>query len=549
MHRKLIILTVFIFLVISVHAYNEDYTYIKLCLGDGESAELTPPAEYICYSHSCTLCVYETPEGNRYAAIPNICNGLDLECDESSADLPDLTPPEITINFPEDDYVSESRYVDFDIEINEPSTLYLIDSQDPDRERRICSSCQEYTRSIRLDEGHHVLTFRAVDRNDNEAGETLEIYVDSKLPKIRETLPEEGYVNTIFTVEYDEENLQSVILHYNQGSGWVDVELEGCPSGIRQICSSLDIPLEEGIVEYYFTISDFPNSVNSDIVTLIVDTTNPIVTINDPQSTPHNTRKIPFDIGLSEEVELLEYLDAEDPKGKWKRLCKNCDGYDKSKSFKEGFHYLFIRAIDYAGNENEETTVSFTIDSKLPKVKRMEPRKGKYGNGTFYIKYQEDFLQSISLFYKEESETIYTEVVKPDCPSGKKNAECYFYVPELEGVAQGDYSYYFIVYDLATDVQSKIYNFILDSVAPSFNKTEREVNGRRVTFDIELSEKSTLEYIDDFDGDRARFKRLCSRCDSYDRRKSFKTGHHELTLRATDKAGNVNEVGMSFDIN
>jgi len=129
-----------------------------------------------------------------------------------------------------------------------------------------------------------------------------------------------------------------------------------------------------------------------------------------------------------------------------------------------------------------------------------------------------------------------------------KNAECYFYVPELEGVAHGDYSYYFIITDLASDVQSKIYNFILDSVAPSFNKTEREVNGRRVTFDIELSEKSTLEYSDSFDS-KQRFRRLCSNCESYDRRKSFKTGHHELTLRATDKAGNVKETEISFNIN
>jgi len=96
-------------------------------------------------------------------------------------------------------------------------------------------------------------------------------------------------------------------------------------------------------------------------------------------------------------------------------------GYNKSKSFKDGEHDLIIRATDYAGNDQEEI-ISFTIDSKLPKVKRMEPRKGKYGNGTFYIKYQEDFLQYIKLYYKENSAEDYTMVSKEECPSGK-NAE------------------------------------------------------------------------------------------------------------------------------
>ncbi len=546
MYRKLIMFTVLLFLASSVYAINDDYTYFKLCLSYGESAELTPPQEYICWHSSCRICVYETPEGNRYAASSNICNSLGLECGESSNQTIDLTPPEITINFPSNEYVSSEKYIDFDIEINEPGTLYLTDSQSPSREKRICGNCQEYTRSLRFNEGYHLLTFRAIDRNNNEAEESIEIYVDSKEPIIRSTSPDEGYVNTVFTVEYDEENLQSVVLHYNQGSGWVDVVLEGCEAGIRQTCSSEDIPLEDGEVQYYFTVSDFATSVDSDIITLMVDTTDPLITVNDPQNVPYNNKRIQFDIEVSEDVELLEYLDAADPRGRWKRLCKNCDGYDKSKSFGEGYHDLIIRATDYAGNDAEKI-VSFTVDSKDPRIKRIEPRKGKYGNGNFYIKYQEDNLQSISLFYKEESETSYTEVAKTDCPSGK-NAECNFYVPELGGTEQGDYSYYFIVYDLATDVQSKIYNFILDSVAPEFIEADKTIDGRKVYFDIELSEDSTLEYLDSFDGDRARFRRLCSRCDSYDRRKTFKSGHHELTLRATDKAGNVNEVGMNFDI-
>jgi len=518
-----------------------------LCLTYGENANLSEgQPEYICEVSSCQLCVRDYPSGNRFAIDPNICSGLGLVCESSGGEGIDKYPPEITVLIPEDGFVSSRRGVEFDIQMNELSTLYYLDSQEERRGfRRLYSNTQRFTRTISLKEGYHNLTFKAVDGSDNEGFESIEIYVDSKEPRIKETLPEEGYVNTIFTIKYNEDNLQSVILHYRQGGDWIDVVLENCPSGKDQTCSSEDILLDDGEVKYYFTISDFAISVNSDVISLMVDTVDPVITINDPQSVPYNTKKIPFDIDLSEDVEILEYLDAADLGGKWKRLCKNCDGYYKSKSFGEGYHDLIIRATDYAGN-GDEVYIGFTVDSKDPRIKRIEPRKGKYGNGTFYIKYQEDNLQSISLFYKEGSELTYTEVSKTDCPSGK-NAECYFYVSELEGVEQGDYSYYFIVYDLATDVQSKIYNFILDSVAPEFTKVDKTIDGRKVYFDIELSEKSTLEYMDDFDS-RPRFKRLCSNCVSYDRRKTFKSGDHALTLRATDKAGNVNEAEMSFTI-
>jgi len=474
-------------------------------------------------------------------------------CMQSGACLPggmgeiDQDPPEITLDSPVEGEVYDSRSVLFNITLDEIGDADYYDNINGRGQwKRLFRDKSSYSRSLSMDEGFNSITIKARDGVGNKANITVTFYVDSVEPKIRKTLPEEGYVSTIFAVEYDEENLQSVVLHYDQGEGWVDVELENCESGIRQTCSSEDIDLEDGAVEYYFTISDFATSVDSDVISLIVDTTDPIITINDPQSTPYNTKKIPLDIDLSEDVELLEYLDAADPNGRWRKLCKNCEEYDKTKSFKEGYHDLILRATDYAGNDAEEM-VSFTVDSKDPKIKRIEPRKGKYGNGTFYIKYQEDNLQSISLFYKEESETEYTAVSNEDCPSGK-NAECYFYVPELEGVAQKDHSYYFIVYDLATDVQSKIYNFILDSVAPEFTKVDKTMNGRKVYFDIELNEDSTLEYLDSFDGDKAKFRRLCSNCDSYDRRKSFRIGHHELTLKATDKAGNVNEAEISFSI-
>jgi len=496
--------------------------------------------------HNCRLCMSE------YDEVRNCYNQGNLGlCNQNSGCVPssggswDIEPPEIVFNSPVEGEVYGSNSVLFDVSLGEVGDAYYYDNVNGRSWKILFRDQSSYSKYIRLNEGYNNVSVKAYDGIGNEDIESITFYIDSKAPKIDETLPEEGYVNTVFTIKYDEENLQSVVLHYNQGDGWIDVVLD-CPPGSDQTCSSSDIPLEDGEVQYYFTISDFATDVESDIITLMVDTTDPVITINEPQNTPYDNKKINLDIGLDDGVELLEYIDVADSRARWRKLCSNCDSYDKTKSFGEGFHDLIIRATDYAGNDNEEY-ISFMVDSKEPKVKRMEPRKGKYGNGEFYIKYQEDNLQQIELYYKEGSETEYTKVTKTDCPSGK-DAECTFEVPELYGLEGLDYSYYFVLYDLATDVQSKEYEFKLDSLAPTFIKADKNVNGKYVYFDILLSEDSTLEYMDSYDGDRARFRRLCSNCDSYDRKKSFKAGHHDLTLRATDKAGNINEVLMSFDI-
>lgn len=497
--------------------------------------------------HNCRLCMSEFDEerGCYNQGKLSLCNEYG-GCVPSSGGEFDVEPPEITFISPEEGAVYDTDTILFEITIGEIGDAYYYDNINGRSWKIFFRDKSAYSKLIRLEEGFNNISIKAIDKMGYEDIESITFYIDSEAPEIKETLPEEGYVNTVFTVEYDEENLQNVVLHYKQTGDWVDVELVGCPAGKDQVCSSPDIDLEDGEVQYYFTISDFATSVDSEIITLLVDTTDPVITLNEPQSTPYDNKKILMDIEVDEEVELLEYIDVADPRGKWRRLCSDCEDYYKSKSFKEGFHDLIIRATDYAGNE-DEAYVSFTVDSKEPKVKRMEPRKGKYGNGNFYIQYQEDNLQQIELYYKEVSEIEYTTVTKTDCPSGK-NAECEFYVPELEGIAEADYSYYFVLYDLATDVQSKEYEFVLDSVAPSFIKVDHTVDGKRVYFDIELDEEADLEYMDTFDGDRARFKRLCSNCDSYDKRKSFKSGNHELTIRATDEAGNINLALMSFEI-
>ncbi|MBT4166031.1 hypothetical protein HOE04_03265 [archaeon] len=64
---------------------------------------------------------------------------------------------------------------------------------------------------------------------------------------------------------------------------------------------------------------------------------------------------------------------------------------------------------------------------------------------------------------------------------------------------------------------------------------------RRIPFDIQATEKlSRIEYID-YSDSRPRWKKLCSKCDKYDREKSFKEGEHEVKIKCTPYIG-VSEI-------
>jgi hypothetical protein len=68
---------------------------------------------------------------------------------------------------------------------------------------------------------------------------------------------------------------------------------------------------------------------------------------------------------------------------------------------------------------------------------------------------------------------------------------------------------------------------------------------RSINLNVGVTEiVKTLEYsLDD-----GRFTRLCSNCDIYNRKKTFRNGDHKIVVRATDYAGNKNEAEVSFKV-
>jgi len=203
---------------------------------------------------------------------------------------------------------------------------------------------------------------------------------------------------------------------------------------------------------------------------------------------------------------------------------------------------LTIKATDYVGNSNE-STVDFFIDAKPPKIRKTEPRRNKITNGSFFqVKYTEDNPVNISLIFNP---TIQLE----NCTSGR-NQYCSTSInlSEFDGTW---IDYYFKISDGINIVQSKTTRVFVDTISPilTINSPENITYGRRVPFNITISEPVRLEYYDE---SRDRWRRLCSNCDDYgfDRKKtkSFKRGTHNIQIRAKDKAGNSDTQQVSFNV-
>ena len=378
-------------------------------------------------------------------------------------------------------------------------------------------------------------------------------FVDSKLPKINKVAPEDGDIvhGTLFTVEYDEDFLQSIALYWRENTSviWNIEYNNSCPSGKKQKCSfNLDLNNHSGeYIVFYFNISDIISHTASGINKILIDSDAPVfVNINSPlEGQNYSDKRVLFDITLDGEVESLDYIGYEEENPKWNRLCRNCESYNKTKSLKDGQHNVTFMAIDQAGN-NQIFNVSFLVDSKKPKINKISPEDGSVVQGTiFIVEYDEDFLQKVELFGTNGTGDFIA--VSNSCPSGKKQS-CSFDI-NLSSYDGSSVSFYFNISDSINTIMSEINTIFIDDTSPILT-VNSPLNGANYTkssilFNINISENALLEYKADTD---TRWRKLCSDCSMYNQTKSFVKGLHTVKIRSTDRAENIDEETISFEV-
>lgn len=273
------------------------------------------------------------------------------------------------------------------------------------------------------------------------------------------------------------------------------------------------------------------------------------LTINNPLKDSYGTKKVQLNITTTRYVDEILIINLNDNRPKFSKLCANCNEYGltrkKTKTMNEGNNTIIIRAIDEYG-KIKEINRTFFVDSKTPKISNILPKKNQIINGSeFYVKYNEDFLDTITLFFDENNETL------ENCESGNKK-ECKKSL-NLNSFNDMFIDFYFEVSDILHKTRSKETRVFVDTISPSLNVTlpiENETYyGKKVPFNITSSEKVTIEYYDLQDS-RPKWKRLCTNCNEYGNEKikikSFKPGIHNILITAIDKAGNADTKEIRF---
>lgn len=281
--------------------------------------------------------------------------------------------------------------------------------------------------------------------------------------------------------------------------------------------------------------------------------------VNEPNQSLYNDKRIKVNISSYGDVKEISYVDWSDKKPRKRTLCrKNCEGYgdDKIKrlTFKDGFHEISFFAFDGYGMMVERN-VSFLVDSKSPKIKKTEPRKG-FSNGMFYLEFDEDNPIELNLYYENDSDIFAKVFNLSECNYDGRYTTCNENV-DLSFLEGQEIFYYFNLIDINNKSDlSRIINLNVDTLEPVVNGFNFTLDGRKVNFLFNVSDLNfdKITYVD-FEETSPREKLLCNKLIDYgdfgicENKKSFRRGVHNLTINIYDEAGNFEEIsGVWFEV-
>ena len=263
-----------------------------------------------------------------------------------------------------------------------------------------------------------------------------------------------------------------------------------------------------------------------------------------------NKRMVRLNIQVDERSSIY-MLDNIYGRGRTVRLCTDCFGYDRARSFREGLNDITIIATDRAGN-TAELDFQFIVDSRAPRLYRPEPRRG-YANGVFSVDYDELNPARLEVKWRGEGMTIHSApIYSYQCvPQRRTTMTCETSVNLLPWDGQ-EIIYWFEMEDIVGNIaKTRPTTLQVDLTPPVITSFDPDINGRYVTFTMAIEEDNfyRVEYIDE-SVSRPRWRTLCTRLTdgSCVRRLAFRYGDYDLNFRVLDAAGNQAGAELSFTI-
>jgi len=347
--------------------------YQLLCLTYGQKLPNAQNPRYSCWHDLCiNICVDDFLRPTN----PDFCSGFGAcELFGNGSIESDDQAPNLTVKSPENGHIYSSRKVIFDLEFDEPASIYWIDNiNGRGRWKRICSNCDDsLTKGVSFKDGLNNITIKAEDRNGNEMNVSRQFRVDSKKPKINRVEPRRGFASGVFDVQFTEENPKTLTLYYGRAGEYhpEPVNLSECDYVKKRNYCQVNVSLIEyngKNIEYWFELVDIADTVvTSRPVWLDVDTQFPVLENPDDfweQGEGKKNKYIYFNFEVDEEnFDEITYIDWNDRRPRWRRLCSRLKNgvCEKKKSFRRGGHEVDIQIMDEAGNAVSTERLEFWV--------------------------------------------------------------------------------------------------------------------------------------------------------------------------------------------
>ena len=224
-------------------------------------------------------------------------------------------------------------------------------------------SVMSTTNTFRAREGSNTIRVKVLNMNGESDSKDISFIVDTRAPRISRTEPRNNeWVNaqSLFTVNYREDNLDSVRLVYN---GTIEPKTD-CTSGRKKTCSIMPnlTSFDGKDLLYHFQLFDKAgNNATSQVRIVHVDTTLPVIS---NVSTSVDRRRVTFTVEVEEEnFDKILMRDNNARRPRWTRLCSrlNVGVCTKTKTFRTGTHNIDLMLLDEAGNSDSESVPEFVI--------------------------------------------------------------------------------------------------------------------------------------------------------------------------------------------
>ncbi|MBI2631957.1 hypothetical protein HYW75_03065, partial [Candidatus Pacearchaeota archaeon] len=249
---------------------------------------------------------------------------------------------------------------------------WIDNSDERSRERTLCSRfCTSYGNDRKklqsFNDGFHSVTFKTLKNNTVDKEKTINFVVDTKDPKISKTNPKSGFSNGNFSVEFVEQNPQSLILHYgNNQTGFETKDFPDDCNFKRDKWSCFTIAnlstYDNQSIEYWFELHDIiNNTVISKKNFVKADTTLPVINLF--KYDIGLFRRVTFTLNITElNFDKVNYIDWNDLRPSPRVLCSGLKNNvcTITKSFRSGTHNLTIGVFDKSGNSANKN-LSFVI--------------------------------------------------------------------------------------------------------------------------------------------------------------------------------------------